>query len=113
MIDQFALALGHGLLAAALLRLALRDDVDADPLVAELGEAGAARRRAASPTGRKAARRAGRAVPGREGIGAQSGGQAAHAGEGDPALKQRSDSAGKPAQAAKRRAGDRAQAAKR
>jgi hypothetical protein len=36
MIDTIALALGHALLAAALLRLALRVDVDADPLIARL-----------------------------------------------------------------------------
>jgi hypothetical protein len=45
MIDYFALALGHGLLAFALLRLALRSDVDADPLIARLAEAAAARRK--------------------------------------------------------------------
>lgn len=45
MIDTFALALGHGLLALALLRLALRGDVDADPLIARLAEAAAARRK--------------------------------------------------------------------
>lgn len=61
MIDQFALALGHGLLAVALLRLALRGDVDADPLVGELAEEAAARRRAQSSAGRKAARRAAQA----------------------------------------------------
>lgn len=61
MIDQFALALGHGLLAVALLRLALRGDVDVDPLVGELAETAAARRRAQSPAGRKATRRAARA----------------------------------------------------
>jgi len=58
MIDQIALALGHGLLALALLRLALRGDVDADPLVEELKDEAADKRRAASPAGRKAARRA-------------------------------------------------------
>jgi 4'-phosphopantetheinyl transferase EntD len=60
MIDQLALALGHGLLAVALLRLALREDVDVDPLVEELKEEAAEKRRAASPAGRKAARRAAR-----------------------------------------------------
>jgi hypothetical protein len=45
MIDTFALALGHGLLALALLRLALRGDVDADPLIGRLAEDAAAARR--------------------------------------------------------------------
>lgn len=45
MIDYFALALGHGLLALALLRLALRDDVDGDPLIASLEAEAAARRK--------------------------------------------------------------------
>jgi hypothetical protein len=45
MIDYFALALGHGLLALALLRLALRGDVDADPLIASLQAEAAARRK--------------------------------------------------------------------
>ncbi len=45
MIDYFALALGHGLLALALLRLAMRGDVDADPLIARLAEAAAERRK--------------------------------------------------------------------
>ena len=45
MIDYFALALGHGLLALALLRLALRGDVDADPLMTSLTKEAAARRK--------------------------------------------------------------------
>jgi hypothetical protein len=45
MIDYFALVLGHGLLALALLRLALREDVDADPLMATLEAETAARRK--------------------------------------------------------------------
>lgn len=36
MIDTLALVLGHALLAAALLRLALRVDVDEDPLIGRL-----------------------------------------------------------------------------
>jgi hypothetical protein len=36
MIDYFALALGHGLMAIALLRLVLREDCDADPLIETL-----------------------------------------------------------------------------
>lgn len=38
MIDTFALALGHGLLAIALLRMAMRDDLDVDPAIAEARE---------------------------------------------------------------------------
>jgi hypothetical protein len=45
MIDYFALALGHGLLALALLRLALREDVDSDPLITSLAAEAAARRK--------------------------------------------------------------------
>lgn len=53
MIDYFALALGHGLLALALLRVAMRGDVDADPLMASLiKDAAAARRKAAPRRGR-------------------------------------------------------------
>jgi hypothetical protein len=47
MIDYFALALGHGLLALALLRLALRGDVDSDPLMTSLAAQVAERRKAA------------------------------------------------------------------
>lgn len=39
MIDYFALALGHGLLAVALLRLVMNDDLDFDPTIAERQEA--------------------------------------------------------------------------
>jgi len=38
MIDTLALALGHGLLAIALLRMAMRDDLDVDPAIAEAQE---------------------------------------------------------------------------
>jgi hypothetical protein len=58
MIDYFALALGHGLMAIALLRLVLRADLDADPLLARLKTEAAENRMAASPAGRNAARRA-------------------------------------------------------
>jgi hypothetical protein len=58
MIDYFALALGHGLMAIALLRLVLRKGLDDDPLIGELGEKASARRKAASASGRRAARRA-------------------------------------------------------
>jgi hypothetical protein len=57
MIDYFALALGHGLMAFALLRLVLRGDVDADPLLARLKADTAANRMASSASGRNAARR--------------------------------------------------------
>lgn len=58
MIDYFALALGHGLMAIALLRLVLRDDLDADPLLGRLKKDTAENRMAASTAGRNAARRA-------------------------------------------------------
>jgi hypothetical protein len=35
MIDYLSLALGHGLLAIALLRLVMRKDLDEDPRIAE------------------------------------------------------------------------------
>ncbi len=46
MIDTIALVLGHALLAVALLRLALRVDVDDDPLIARLSQQAAAQRKA-------------------------------------------------------------------
>ena len=58
MIDYIALAIGHGLMAIALLRLALREDLDSDPLVRQLKEDAAANRKAASTAARDAARRA-------------------------------------------------------
>jgi hypothetical protein len=58
MIDYFALALGHGLMAIALLRLVLRKGLDEDPLIGELGEQANAKRKAVSASGRSAARRA-------------------------------------------------------
>lgn len=58
MIDYFALALGHGLMAIALLRLVLRADLDADPLIGQLKKDTADNRMAASTAGRNAARRA-------------------------------------------------------
>ena len=58
MIDYFALALGHGLMAIALLRLVLRADLDADPLIGQLKKDTADNRMAASSAGRNAARRA-------------------------------------------------------
>lgn len=58
MIDYFALALGHGLMAIALLRLVLRADLDADPLIGQLKKDTADNRMAASTASRNAARRA-------------------------------------------------------
>lgn len=63
MIDYFALALGHGLMAIALLRLVMRADLDADPLIGQLKKDTADNRMAASTAGRNAARRARGAVP--------------------------------------------------
>lgn len=58
MIDYFALALGHGLLAIALLRLMLRAGLDDDPLIGGLKSEADGNRKAASTAGRNAARRA-------------------------------------------------------
>lgn len=63
MIDYFALALGHGLMAIALLRLVLRADLDADPLIGQLKKDTADNRMAASTAGRNAARRARSTAP--------------------------------------------------
>lgn len=57
MIDYFALALGHGLLAIALLRLVWRDDLDVDPLLDELKSADREQRKQASVAARNARRR--------------------------------------------------------
>ena len=57
MIDYFALALGHGLLAIALLRLVLREGLDADPLIEQLERDTEGNRKANSSAGRNAARR--------------------------------------------------------
>jgi hypothetical protein len=90
MIDYFALALGHGLMAIALLRLVLREDVDADPLIGRFKADAAENRMAASSAGRNAARRA------------KAGGTGAQTDDGN-------DSSG--TQAAKRSRAPRAQAA--
>jgi hypothetical protein len=58
MIDTFALALGHGLLAVALLRLVMRAGLDEDPLIASIEAETQSNRQAASTSGRNAARRA-------------------------------------------------------
>ncbi len=57
MIDYFALALGHGLLAIALLRLVMRPGLDDDPLIGALQTEAEGNRKAASTAGRNAARR--------------------------------------------------------
>lgn len=58
MIDYFALALGHALMAIALLRLVLRDDLDADPLLEGMKSEQERNRLAAIEARRSAARRA-------------------------------------------------------
>ena len=57
MIDYFALALGHGLLAIALLHLVMREGLDVDPLIADLKEQIRQKRMQSSVAGRNAARR--------------------------------------------------------
>jgi hypothetical protein len=57
MIDYFALALGHGLLAIALLRLVMREGLDDDPLIGAITSETADNRKAVSIAGRNAARR--------------------------------------------------------
>ena len=57
MIDYFSLALGHGLLALALLRLVMRDALDSDPAIARLEQQAREEREAASVEGRNARRR--------------------------------------------------------
>lgn len=57
MIDYFALALGHGLLAIALLRLVMRRSLDEDPLIAAIRKDAAEGRKSTSAAGRSAARR--------------------------------------------------------
>ena len=57
MIDYFALALGHGLLAIALLRLVMRAGLDVDPLIEEIKAETTSNRKATSVAGRNAARR--------------------------------------------------------
>lgn len=57
MIDYFSLALGHGLLAIALLRLVMREELDVDPHIQSFVDALRARRDASSVAGRNANRR--------------------------------------------------------
>ena len=63
MIDTFALALGHGLLAFAMLRLVMRAGLDEDPLIGSLTDETKSNRKQASAAGRNAARRAARGEP--------------------------------------------------
>ena len=56
MIDTIALVLGHALLATALLRLALRADVDQDPHIASLQAEARILRQSKSAAARRAAR---------------------------------------------------------
>lgn len=58
MIDYFALALGHGLLAFALVHLFFRAEVDHDPLIDSIKDKVRELRMTASAAGRNAQRRA-------------------------------------------------------
>jgi len=57
MIDYFSLALGHGLLAIALLRLVMRENLDVDPLIKRYSDTAKAKREAATVS-RRASKRA-------------------------------------------------------
>ncbi len=56
MIDYFALALGHGLLAIALLRMVFSDDLDVDPAITANHDAETQARADALATRKQAAR---------------------------------------------------------
>lgn len=58
MIDYFALALGHGLLAFGLVHLFFREEVDNDPLIEGIRDKLRYNRMTASTAGRNARRRA-------------------------------------------------------
>ncbi|WP_017666330.1 hypothetical protein [Porphyrobacter sp. AAP82] len=62
MIDTIALALGHGLLAIAMMRLVMREALDVDPLLGDIKSETEGNRKAASVSGRNEARRARRAA---------------------------------------------------
>lgn len=68
MIDTFALALGHGLLAFAMLRLVMRAGLDEDPLIGSLTAETKSNRKQSSAAGRNAARRAARGEPDGEAV---------------------------------------------
>ena len=57
MIDYISLALGHGLIAIALLRLVMRADLDIDPRIQSYVDKADKEREAARVSGRNAARR--------------------------------------------------------
>ena len=57
MIDHIALAIGHGLMAIALLRLVMRPGLDDDPLIGALKSEADEKRKANSRAARNAARR--------------------------------------------------------
>ena len=57
MIDYISLAIGHGLIAVALLRLVMRADLDVDPSIQSFVDKADAEREAARVSGRNAARR--------------------------------------------------------
>lgn len=57
MIDYFALALGHGLMAIALLHLVMREGLDVDPLIGGLKDQIRQKRMQSSVAGRNAERR--------------------------------------------------------
>jgi len=63
MIDHIALAIGHGLLAIALLRLFVREDLNVDPLLDGFKAASLARRRARREARREAVRQSGASDP--------------------------------------------------
>jgi len=58
MIDTIALAIGHGLLAIALLRLVMREQLDVDPELEAHAERRRAEREATGISGRNARRNA-------------------------------------------------------
>lgn len=58
MIDYISLAIGHGLLAFALFKLVMREDLDVDPAIQALKDKAEAEREASSVAGRNARRRA-------------------------------------------------------
>lgn len=73
MIDYISLAIGHGLLAFALFKLVMREDLDVDPAIQNLKEKAEAEREASSVAGRNARRRAqsskGEQIPGAQAAG--------------------------------------------
>ena len=66
MIDYFALALGHGLLAIALLRLVVKQGLDEDPLIGSIKDETKANRKVSSAEGRNTARRERDDAPGED-----------------------------------------------